>query len=1328
MPAGELPVGADGKPLNLDFESGSLKDWTAEGDAFRDQPIAGDTVNKRRKDMHSKHQGQYWIGGYERFGDKPQGTLTSVAFRVTHPWASFLVGGGPWVETCVEIVRKDSGKLIVRHSGLEEEDLRPVAVDLREHLGQEIFVRVVDRHSGHWGHVNFDNVRFHKEQPKIPARPTASIPPAPDTYRYAGLTPQKAAEAMTVPEDFQVTLFAGEPDIRQPIAFCIDDRGRLWVAEAHCYPRRQPEGQGKDRILIFEDTNGDGKFDKRIVFMEGLNLVSGLEVGFGGVWIGAAPYLMFVPIDASGDKPAGAPKILLDGWHYEDTHETLNAFIWGPDGWLYGCHGVFTHSRIGKPGTPDEKRIPINAGVWRYHPIRHEFEVFAHGTSNPWGLDFDDFGEAFVEACVIPHCFHLIDGGRYNRQAGLHFNPHTYIDIQTIADHRHYLGPSPHGGNNRSDSAGGGHAHCGLMCYLGGTWGEQYRNQLFMGNIHGRRINVDVLKSNGSGYSASHGKDFLLANDAWARFINFRYGPDGNVFVIDWYDQQACHRNEPEIWDRSNGRIYKVSRRGVGSVQVNLQKDNDSMLVLHQLHGNDWYSRHGRRLLAERFGTPEQRQEKPATLATITKNLHNLFINHPLEIRRLRALWCLNVIGALNEDRIRIGLEDKHPQVRGWTIRLAVENKMADGALLEKLQSLSMSDPSPIVRRYLASAALRLPPASRWQILEGLASHVGDANDPNLPCMVWYTAESLVEHDAARVLGITQNAKLPRLLPLTVKRIAGSGKPESLDTLVNGLGRSSDVVVRRAYLSGILDALKGRRQVDAPNGWAKAASALLKDPNEDVRQQTLRLSVLFGDPTAFAQLRLVLQDPKAPIDLRREALDALVSAKDEKFVDSAKAMIETPQLRASVIRGLAAFDDPRIPDIILQSYATFDGAERRDAVGTLAARVPSGLRLLQAIGEKRIPAVDVPADIIRQLRNLRHDGIDKQIEAVWGVVRNTPADRAKLMKQYRQMVMKASKAPDLHLGRALFAKTCQQCHTLFGIGGNIGPDITGANRSDLNYLLENVLDPSALIQKEYLASRIELKNGRVITGIVKAQNAATDTVATATETIVIPRADIDEILATNVSMMPDDQLKPFTDHEVRSLFAYLQSPAQTPMLATTDNAKDFFNGKDLTGWTGDLKLWSVENGEIIGKSPGIKRNEFLKSHMLVEDFRLKLKVKLTPNKENSGIQFRSEPLQNGEMKGPQADIGAGWWGKLYEESGRGLLWDKSGEQHVNRDGWNDYEIVAIGNHVRTYINGQLCVDLKDDKLSRKGLIALQIHSGGPMEVRFKDLKLDVNPK
>ena len=149
--------------------------------------------------------------------------------------------------------------------------------------------------------------------------------------------------------------------------------------------------------------------------------------------------------------------------------------------------------------------------------MRHEFEVFAEGTSNPWGVDFNDYGHAFATACVIPHLYHIIQGGRYQRQAGQHFNPHTYDDIKTIADHVHYLGPNPHGGNTKSDSAGGGHAHAGAMIYLGGKWPEKYRGQIFMNNIHGQRINMDILEPRGSGYVGQHGPDFLLTNDRGRR-------------------------------------------------------------------------------------------------------------------------------------------------------------------------------------------------------------------------------------------------------------------------------------------------------------------------------------------------------------------------------------------------------------------------------------------------------------------------------------------------------------------------------------------------------------------------------------------------------------------------------------------------------------------------------------------------------------------------------------------------------------------------------------------------------------------------------------------
>jgi putative membrane-bound dehydrogenase-like protein len=1318
---GVLPVGADGKPLNLDFETGTLKDWTAEGEAFKGQPIKGDTVKPRRGDMQSRHQGQFWIGGYEKFGDKPTGTLTSVPFKVTHRWASFLVGGGPHPkETYVEVV---CGKDVVFSTpGLEEEDMRRAVVDLGPYQGKEIFVRVVDRHTGHWGHINFDDFRFHAQKPNFPARPKAEPPPPADIYKFAGLKPEAAAKAMTVPEGFEVTVFAGEPDVHQPIAFCFDHRGRMWVVEAYTYPRRHPEPgpiipdkKIGDKIVIFEDTDGDGKHDKRTVFMEGLNLVSGIEVGFGGVWVGAAPYLLFIPHDEKTDKPAGEPKILLDGWHYEDTHETLNSFIWGPDGWLYGCHGVFTHSVVGKPGDPIEKRQRINAGIWRYHPTRHVFEVFARGTSNPWGLDYNANGDFFIEACVIPHMWHIIQGGRYMRQAGVDFNPYTYDDIKTIAVHRHYIGATPHAGNNRSDSAGGGHAHAGLMCYQGGLWPKEYWGKLFMGNLHGHRINVDVITPKGSGYVADRNPDFLLTNDRWSIPLAIKSGPDGNVYLIDWYDQQICHLPQPEKWDRTNGRIYKISYTKAKPLPaVDFTKATWADLVKCQEHPNDWVARMARRLMQERV-IRDQKGSEEARVA-----LGKLATEHQDEGIRLRAIWAQYLCGGLDDSTaLSATTKAKSPHLRGWVVRLLGQS--ADSL------NVNQTPADAVVRRDITSVMLQKAADSRWRALPHLLAVSEDAADHNLPYLYWYALEPLVAEKPEEGLKLAAEGKIPMLLQFAARRVGALNTPESLSLLAKSIGGAKTEEQRVAYLRGLQEATRGKRQVTMPDGWPAAFESLMKSPDAAIRNQSMALAVTFGDKGALATLRKVLADAKADTAARLSALTALVDGRDAETVPLLQAAVADKELRAAAIRGLAAFDNPKTPGVILGEYANFTPAEKRDAISTLAARAGFAKELMAAIAAKKVPSTDVPAEVVRALRSFEDATLNKQIADLWGVVRESPAERKALIAEWKKKLAAPSKTPaDVNLGRAVFAKTCLNCHTLYAVGGKVGPEITGANRGSIDYLLENILDPSAVIPKEYAATRIVLTDDRSLIGIVKAEANGVITLQTDRETLTIPVADIASRKPSELSMMPDDILKQVKEHEFRSLIAYLQTQGQVPALATAENAKDFFNGKDLTGWTGAEGLWKVENGEIVGKTEkGLQKNTFLVSDMAVQDFKLSVKVKLTPKEGNSGIQFRSVPLPDGEMKGPQADIGAGWWGKLYEESGRGLLAKEGGEKFVKAEEWNDYVVEAVGGTVKIWINGNLCTDITDQMLARRGVVGFQIHSGGPTEVRFKDIKLEV---
>jgi putative heme-binding domain-containing protein len=436
-------------------------------------------------------------------------------------------------------------------------------------------------------------------------------------------------------------------------------------------------------------------------------------------------------------------------------------------------------------------------------------------------------------------------------------------------------------------------------------------------------------------------------------------------------------------------------------------------------------------------------------------------------------------------------------------------------------------------------------------------------------------------------------------------------------------------------------------------------------------------------------------------------------------------------MQGSALRGLAAYDDPKTPSAILEVYPSLNDQHKRDALNTLASRLPSAKPLVSAITTGTVPKKDLSAELVRQLHNFKDSDLDAQLEKVWGVMHEIGADKQKEIAKYRQIFQQGGSQPgDASRGRGVYAKTCQQCHTLFDTGGKVGPDLTGSNRGDLDYLLQNIVDPNAVIPNDYKAWNLETRDDRSISGILKLQDEKSVTIITANETLVIPRSEIQSLHESALSMMPEGLLQNLAEQEIRDLLYYLRGPAQAPMPPSSlSSSSNLFNGTDLSNWDGDRSLWSVENGEIVGRTTtGLKHNEFLRSKGQYEDFRLVVKMKLVPNSANSGIQFHSDRFGEYEMKGPQADAGLGWWGKLYEENGRALLSTKPGDQFVNTNEWNTYEVIAVGGKVRTTINGHICVDLEDPQISRRGLFGLQVHAGGPTEVRFKEISLETDPK
>jgi putative heme-binding domain-containing protein len=689
--------------------------------------------------------------------------------------------------------------------------------------------------------------------------------------------------------------------------------------------------------------------------------------------------------------------------------------------------------------------------------------------------------------------------------------------------------------------------------------------------------------------------------------------------------------------------------------------------------------------------------------------------------------------GGLDEPLAMKLFHKKNEYIRAWTIQLLLDAKPASPELLKELLRLAQEDPSPVVRLYVASALQRIPVHERWDIMAALDQHGEDANDHNLPFMYWYAAEPLATDNIQHALSLAEGAKIPRMLEFTVRRTAALGTPEALAAIAESLNRVDNDGQRLDELNGLSAALSGQPHVAMPQGWEAVETKLGGSSNAEIRAQTQSLSLVFGSKNALVALRKTLMDPGADIGARRTALQSLLTAHDPTLAASLQDLLNSPDMQGAALRGLAAYNDPKTPEAILAVYPTLAPAEKRDALNTLASRDQFAKALLAAVAQGTVPAKDLTADLVRQLRGFKDPEIADEILKFWGVSRDSSADMKAEIAKIKQIYWAGGSTPgNASRGRLVFSHTCQQCHTLFGTGGHVGPDLTGSARANLDYIVLNVVDPNAVIPNDYRASNIETKDGRSITGIVTKQDEKALTVVTPNETLVIPRGEVESQKLSALSMMPEGLLQALSDQEVRDLLYYLGRPGQVPLPAVTDIPADpatFFNGKDLSAWDGDLALWKVENGEIVGSTKtGLKHNEFLKSRMLLDDFRLVLKIKLVPNSANSGIQFHSEREGDYEMKGPQADVGAGWWGKLYEENGRAIISDKSGEPFVNKDEWNTYEVLAVGGKVQTAINGHLCVDLDDPKISQHGIIGLQMHSGGPMEVRFKDLQLELNPK
>ncbi len=963
----------------------------------------------------------------------------------------------------------------------------------------------------------------------------------------AGSAPEETVAQMYVPEGFRAELVVAEPDLHQPVAFAFDERGRIWVAEAYSYPQKQPAGKGLDKIVIFEDRDGDGKFESRKVFAESLNLVSGFEVGHGGVWVGAAPELLFIPDRNRDDVPDSPPRVLLEGFGYQDTHECLNSFMWGPDGWLYGNQGVFNYSRIGKPGVPDNKRAELRAGVWRYHPVRHELEVFAEGGSNQWGLDYDERGQIFMTHCRSywgrGGTTHVIQGGQFWNQANANYAPYIIANPpRDFPQFRNYLLASArydHGAGGAgvpgSDAIYGGHSHVGTMIYLGDNWPDEFRGHLFTLNLHGHQMNQQVNLREGSGFNTVHaGKDQFFCSDPKYVGVDLQYGPDGAVYFIDWYDQQHCHNPNTERWDRSNGRLYRMQwQAGYKPVKVDLAAKSDVELVSMIDHKNAWHGRTARRVLHERSTTRAISRDAVALLNQSAAKPGSASAH-------LNALWTLHAIGSVSDRQLRTALKNPDEYVRGWAIQLALDDRSASAGLLREFVRLAEKDPSPTVRLFLASAIQRAPESTAWKLIEALSRHAEDREDRNLPLLLWQSLAQRMPTSVGRTLELAERSPLTQLSDYAYWYAAtmdGEGTERGIASLAKLEGEHL-----RRRLAALTLAIDARGRVPMPAAWAKVSPALYRHSDARIVRQAEQLASVFGDASMFPRLREALADLKANASARQHAFTVLSRGPDRESLGVFLGLLDDARFRTPAIHLLARFDAGEIPSALVSRYERFSATERSAALNSLVSRPAFATALLDAVEAGTIKRDQLTAFYIRQLTELKNPEVDQRVAATWGRILQTPAEKQQLITTLEKTFNEAPLwAYDGGAGKVHFQKLCAQCHRIGEEGVRLGPELTGAGRNGIRYYLENIIDPNAVVGTDFQVTSAETKSGDLISGLVIQETAGALTIRTTVGETVLPKADISRRETSEKSLMPEGLLESLGPREQIELLKFLTS-------------------------------------------------------------------------------------------------------------------------------------------------------------------------------------------
>ncbi|MEX2670744.1 MAG: PVC-type heme-binding CxxCH protein [Phycisphaeraceae bacterium] len=971
---------------------------------------------------------------------------------------------------------------------------------------------------------------------------------APSVYLPgASLPPDESHAAIEHSEDIAVDLVLADPIIEQPLHMSFDERGRLWVVEYRQYP--YPAGlrmvsrdiywravwepdlppppyddgspfQGRDRITVHEDTTGDGAYDSHETFVDGLNITTAVAHGRGGVWVLSPPHLLFYPVDDDGTTITGPPEVHLQGFGLEDTHSVANSLTWGPDGWLYAAQGSTVSGNVRRPDQNDEEATySMGQNIWRYHPESRRYEIFAEGGGNAFGVEIDAKGRTFSgHNGGDTRGFHYVQGGYSVKGFGKHgplSNPYTFGHFPAMSH-----GPVPR------------FTHTFLI-YEADNLPDHYSgNLLGLEPMQGQVVHTR-LHQEGSTFRTEDLERPIRSNDVAFRPVDIKLAPDGSVYIADFYSAHIAHGENYEGYlNREAGRIYRMRHRDAEPRHVDLAGRSADELVDLLDHENRWIRKTALRLLGDRRDQ------------AIIPRLSDLLEQSTGQLA-LEALWALHLSGGFDDERAASALTHADAHVRRWAVRLlGDEGKPLQEALASRLAQLAVEEDDVEVRSQLASTARRLSAEQAVAIVKGLITHDSDATDAHLPLLIWWALEAHAGPESrSAVLAMFETREVwdrplvvDHLLGRVMRRLAATGRRSDLLAGAQLFRLAPDRERSLKLMEGLERAFENRTVAGLPQELVEAIA--------DAGVASRVLQVRQGDRKATAEALAILADSQAPVQQRLGYARLFGEVDEPRSVPGLlkiAAEAESIELRTVALASLRTYSEARIGERVVAIYNDLPVELLSAAHALLTTRSSWSLHWLEAIDAGRIQADDIPADVVEAMRLHEDEAVTALLRQHFIDKHAAPAEHVREEMQRLADVVQAGEG-DPYVGLPIYAARCAACHTMFGKGNDIGPDLTSYQRNDLHALLRSIVDPNADVRDGYEGVIITTTDGRSMTGFLADQDD---------DTLVVRGLDGQDVALTldqiadrrplGRSLMPENLLTGLSDQQVRDLLAFLRS-------------------------------------------------------------------------------------------------------------------------------------------------------------------------------------------